>query len=169
MINIIFHGALKKLTEKGELLIQASSPIDAVRLLMGVLPGFRKEYDKHPYFFVVEGREGRVTDRDVRLSFGSARSMHIYPDVAGAKVGGGAPSISPEATAYEDREDETLSALFNGGINTSEQGVCIPVIYGRVRRAGSAVINAGISVEKIPLEEQDESTESWSEDYLSEL
>ncbi len=154
MIEVVLHGGLKKLLPNGRIKLEAFSPVDCVRLLMGVVPGFQKLYMARPYFLSLDG-DTALNDTAQQMTFGKSTHMHIFPDVSGAKAGGGAPSVSPESSAYEDREDDTLSSLFNGGLNTSEQGVCIPVIYGRVTRAGSAVVSAGIGVERATLEQED--------------
>jgi predicted phage tail protein len=41
------------------------------------------------------------------------------------------------------------SYFFNGGQNTNEQGIPVPIVFGRVQRAGSVVISSGISVEQL--------------------
>ncbi|MEH6641389.1 hypothetical protein [Vreelandella glaciei] len=51
---------------------------------------------------------------------------------------------------YNDRESpaERPSFLFDGPVNTSTQGLPVPVIYGRVR-VGSVVISAGMTAEEL--------------------
>ncbi|VUD48394.1 hypothetical protein TDB9533_01225 [Thalassocella blandensis] len=148
MKKIYLHGRLKSLIDNDFLEISVRSPLEAIRFLCGVLPGFSREYFAHAYCVRLDRHSDYLDNESAQIQFGKASGMHIVPDVGGAKVGGGAPTMTPEASAYESREDDSLSALFNGGINTTEQGMCAPVIYGRVRRAGSAVISAGISVEE---------------------
>ena len=155
MKAIHLHGALKTLSAGPQITIDVHSPLEALRFLASVLPGFYIAISTHAYFVAIRnsgtGSEARLAPSDYGISFGSYDEYHIIPDATGAKVGGIARGISPEASAYEAREDETVSALFNGGVNTTEQSMCVPVIYGRVRRAGSAVISAGIAVEDVPL------------------
>ena len=57
---------------------------------------------------------------------------------------------SPQAGDYGSRErpDQRPSFLFDGPVNTSTQGLPVPLIYGRVR-AGSVVISAGMNAEEI--------------------
>lgn len=66
-------------------------------------------------------------------------------------IGGVSQMLAPSATSdYEGREkpDERPSFAFDGPVNTSTQGVAVPVGYGRVR-VGSVVISSGISVEEM--------------------
>lgn len=57
---------------------------------------------------------------------------------------------TPKVGDYSGREaaDERPSFLFNGAVNTVEQGGPVPVIYGRMR-VGSTVISGGITTEEI--------------------
>jgi len=57
---------------------------------------------------------------------------------------------SPRIGDYGSREraDQRPSFLFDGPVNTSTQGLPVPVVYGRVR-AGSVVISAGMNAEEI--------------------
>ena len=53
------------------------------------------------------------------------------------------------ATDEDEREtEERASFLFDGAVNTSEQGVPVPIVYGRIR-TGSVVIAGGLSTERI--------------------
>jgi predicted phage tail protein len=54
------------------------------------------------------------------------------------------------STAYGSSitTDQKLSFIFNGTVNNTEQGVPIPLIYGR-HLTGSTIISAGIDVEQI--------------------
>ncbi|PCK05044.1 MAG: hypothetical protein COA42_18650 [Alteromonadaceae bacterium] len=149
MKTVFLHGALASLLEAGKIDIDVRSPFEAVRFLCSVLPGFKKEYFSGSYFLKVDGVSAALDRASIKLSFGAAAGLHILPDMSGAKAGGAPGGNSPDASDYENREEENLSALFNGGINTTEQGICVPVIYGRVRRAGSAVISAGIAIEEV--------------------
>lgn len=57
---------------------------------------------------------------------------------------------TPSTGDYSQREqaDERPSFLFNGPVNTVEQGGVVPVIYGR-SMTGSVLISAGINAEQI--------------------
>lgn len=55
----------------------------------------------------------------------------------------------PSTDKYEEKNvQERSSFLFDGPVNTSTQGLPVPVIYGRVR-TGSAVISAGMTAEQL--------------------
>ena len=47
-----------------------------------------------------------------------------------------------------ERPENRPSFIFNGAVNTSREGNCVPVCYGRMI-VGSQVISAGLSVEQI--------------------
>lgn len=59
-------------------------------------------------------------------------------------------SPTPKAQDYASREspDQRASFLYNGPVNTVEQGATIPLVYGRMR-TGSVLVSAGLSVEQI--------------------
>jgi predicted phage tail protein len=59
---------------------------------------------------------------------------------------------SPKVNNYQQREapEQRPSFLFNGAVNTVEQGQPVPVVYGRYR-VGSVVVGAGVIAEDIPL------------------
>lgn len=65
---------------------------------------------------------------------------------------GAAMSISSmmDAGDYGSRNevDQRPGFLFNGAVNTSEQGGPVPLVFGRIR-AGSVVVSAGISTARI--------------------
>ena len=66
-------------------------------------------------------------------------------------LGGAAQAIATVPGAdYNSREeaDKRPGYLFNGPINTSEQGGPVPIVVGRIR-AGSVVVSAGISTERL--------------------
>lgn len=46
--------------------------------------------------------------------------------------------------------EEKPSFVFNGAVNTTEQGGCVPLIYGRTM-VGSAVISAGLTTDDVPI------------------
>lgn len=74
---------------------------------------------------------------------GSTLAMGIAM-VAGGVVQMLAPQ--PKLSKSADSSDNQSSYVFNGPINTSAQGGCVPVAYGRVR-TGSAVISAGMQAQ----------------------
>ncbi len=147
MKTIYLHGDLKSLHPDGQLSIAVDSPQEALSFLSAVLPGFKQKFQSAGYFFKRGDSQSRLPETAYDLTLGQCNELHILPDPTGKKIGGAPSTTAPESSAYEGRDDEDVSALFNGGVNTTEQGLCVPIIYGRVRRAGSAVISAGISVE----------------------
>lgn len=46
--------------------------------------------------------------------------------------------------------EQKPSFVFNGAVNTTEQGGCVPLIYGRTM-VGSTVISAGMTTDDIPV------------------
>lgn len=70
---------------------------------------------------------------------------------AGMAIGGVVQmTTSVPGADYNERESpaERPSFLFDGPVNTSTQGLPVPVIYGRVR-VGSVVISAGMTAEEL--------------------
>jgi Phage-related protein, tail component len=66
-----------------------------------------------------------------------------------AMVAGGVVQMlspQPKLGKSADSADNQASYVFNGPINTSAQGGCVPVAYGRVR-VGSAIISAGMQAQ----------------------
>lgn len=61
---------------------------------------------------------------------------------------------SPTDTASE-RPDERPSFLYNGAVNITEQGYPVPLVYG-IHTTGSIVVSAGVTVEQIPYEPDQE-------------
>lgn len=66
-------------------------------------------------------------------------------------LGGVAQMLAPSPTSnYDDREspDQRPSFLFDGPVNTSTQGLPVPVVYGRIK-TGSVVVSAGMTAEEL--------------------
>jgi predicted phage tail protein len=63
----------------------------------------------------------------------------------GMAAGGALQMLSPQAKGLgaQDSPNNRPSYSFNGAVNTSVQGGCVPLLYGRMI-VGSAVISAGI-------------------------
>ena len=57
-------------------------------------------------------------------------------------------SEKPPAPAEREEASRRPSYVFDGAVNTVEQGHCVPVLYGELR-IGSQIISAGISVEQL--------------------
>ncbi len=60
----------------------------------------------------------------------------------------------PGTPEYKEREspDERQGFLFDGPVNTNEQGGAIPITYGKVL-VGSTIVSTSLDVEDIPLPE----------------
>lgn len=59
------------------------------------------------------------------------------------------PKVNQSNYQNRERPDERPSFLFNGPVNTTEQGGPIMLTYGRIR-AGTVVIHAALDVERLP-------------------
>lgn len=78
--------------------------------------------------------QGAVAGLGVSLALGGV-SMMLAP--------------SPQSNFNErERPDQRPSFLFDGPVNTSTQGLPMPVIYGRMK-TGSIVISAGMTAEEL--------------------
>lgn len=68
----------------------------------------------------------------------------------GLALGGVAELLAPKpSVGVQEQAGNNASFLFNGTVNVTEQGGPVPVIYGRVQRASSLVLSAGISTENM--------------------
>jgi predicted phage tail protein len=57
--------------------------------------------------------------------------------------------FSPQTQSISaEREENKPSFIFNGAVNTTRQGNCVPICYGRMI-VGSQVISAGLSVTEL--------------------
>lgn len=61
-------------------------------------------------------------------------------------AGGVVQMLSPQPKARKpaDSPENQASDIFNGAVNTTAQGNCVPVLYGGPMEIGSVVISAGI-------------------------
>lgn len=65
-------------------------------------------------------------------------------------LGGVAEMLAPKPrTGQQNQSGQNASFLFNGTVNVTEQGGAVPIVYGRVQRASSLVLSAGISTENM--------------------
>jgi len=64
-------------------------------------------------------------------------------------------SPTPDMSGGSARSDERPSFLFNGPVNVVEQGYPVPLVYG-THMTGSIIISAGVEVEDIPYEAEQE-------------
>lgn len=155
--TIHLHGSLGRKFGRQHRL-DVNSPAEAIRALCNLYPKFRRSIAKGQY----EVRVGDVpmSKDTLDLGMGKSSDMHITPAAALAGIetiliiGLGliaAATIAvtflaqPKAPDVGDRERDTKddSWIFDGPVNTTEQGNPVPVIYGRMR-VGSVVGSAGL-------------------------
>lgn len=60
------------------------------------------------------------------------------------------PKVSQSSYSNRERPEERPSFLFNGAVNTTEQGGPVPLVYGQMR-VGSVVIAGGLNAERLPV------------------
>ena len=75
----------------------------------------------------------------------AAASPFLYQIGAAMAIGGVIQMLSPQAKGLgaQDSPNNRPSYSFNGAVNTSVQGGCVGLLYGRMI-VGSSVISAGI-------------------------
>ncbi|KGU87188.1 tail assembly protein [Pseudomonas mediterranea] len=75
----------------------------------------------------------------------AAASPFLYAAGTSMAIGGVVQMLSPQAKGLgtQDSPNNRPSYSFNGAVNTSVQGGCVPLLYGRMI-VGSAVVSAGI-------------------------
>ncbi|MCR8922670.1 hypothetical protein NO559_07805 [Dasania sp. GY-MA-18] len=156
MITIYLHGALKKLGHDS-LKLAVSSPAEAIRALCSQVKGFEQAL-RDGSFVLLRGDKNNglpITGSSLDISFGQQKEFHIVPEVQGAAewvvygvillVAVYAATNIPKVANYEERNEEgRQSHIFNGALNSTEQGQAIPIIYGRIR-VGSIPISAGLT------------------------
>lgn len=66
-------------------------------------------------------------------------------------LSGASQLLTPKQKKQQNTSPEQQpSFVFNGAVNTTEQGGCVPLIYGRTM-VGSTVISAGLTTDDIPV------------------
>lgn len=64
-------------------------------------------------------------------------------------LSGASQMLTPKQKKQQNTSpEERPSFVFNGAVNTSEQGGCVPLIYGRTM-VGSTVISAGLTTDDV--------------------
>lgn len=111
-----------------------------------------KETEFH-IFPAFKGKSGavRVVIGIVLIVVGVVFEMPFLVQMgAGMVIGGVAEMLAkkPNLSTGEAGANDP-NYFFNGGTNTNEQGGPVPVVFGRVQRAGSVVISEGIMVEQL--------------------
>lgn len=79
------------------------------------------------------------------LGWSAAAALAVGSAGASMAIGGAVQMLAPQAKGLgaQDSPNNRPSYSFNGAVNTSVQGGCVPLLYGRMI-VGSAVISAGI-------------------------
>ncbi|WP_290889352.1 tail assembly protein [Arenimonas sp.] len=109
---------------------------------------------------VVAGQKkgwGRILAGYVLIVVGTALSVLGYVPIGQALVQAGVAltlqgvvqllTPVPKAPKPSERPENQPSYFFDGAVNTSAQGQCVPVLLGRLI-VGSAVVSAGLSAEE---------------------
>ncbi|MCO5090879.1 tail assembly protein [Bosea sp. (in: a-proteobacteria)] len=66
-------------------------------------------------------------------------------------LSGASQMLTPKQKKQQNTSpEEKPSFVFNSAVNTTEQGGCVPLIYGRVM-VGSTVVSAGLSTDDVPV------------------
>lgn len=119
-----------------------------------------------------------LSEQEVELGLGKETDVHFYPVVEGSGKAGAiilgiilivvgvvfqqyyliGPGVglilqglfAPAAASnnLKDKPDERASFIFNGPVNSMEQGGPVSLVYGRFR-CGSTVVSAGINAEQL--------------------
>lgn len=154
MIEIHLHGALRDLVDEHPLRFDVRSAGEAYFALRSQVPGFLAAMHQGAFSWRVDDCQD-ITQDDVGLLLAPGSSVHIYPVAEGdgfvidffrgvfSFIGS---LFFPSLKGYDrDQPEERASYLFNGPVNTREQGGCVPVAYGGPQEVGSYTISAGVS------------------------
>ena len=84
--------------------------------------------------------------------YGFGAGVPLMKIGAGLMLSGVAVMLTPvpQDSNYSEREDpdERASFLFDGAINTTEQGGAIPIVYGRML-VGSTIVSTSLDVQQV--------------------
>ncbi|HMF68441.1 MAG TPA: hypothetical protein VK602_12625 [Phyllobacterium sp.] len=151
------------------------TPFEALHALDANYPKFRREFAKHPaYWIVVDGELKTYEDfRDQTAKLPVKHEVHFVPKVTGnqflgvALVGAIFPAIAGTVTAQilggllmaglflglsmllapkkasEKDTEKDQNYAFSGPENVTQQGVAVPLLYGRCH-CGSVVVSASL-------------------------
>lgn len=119
---------------------------------------FKNRTDEFHYWPVVQGASAvvRIVIGVVLLVIGyffPVLAPYTTPMAASLILGGVAELLAPKPQLSKptDQAGQNPSFIFNGTVNVTEQGGPPPVILGRVRRASSVVLSAGLATENLPV------------------
>ena len=176
-VTVHLHGVL---AEKFGALhaFEISTPREAVRALDANYPGFLNEFKKYEQYFLVADDQQRGDEevefpvfRELHIApkiegqapLGAMLITALIPTisatmatilgsllVAGVLIGLSL-LLRPKKKEKEEKvEAKDDSFAFSGPENVTDQGVAVPLIYGRVY-TGSVVISAGLSVADVAI------------------
>lgn len=74
----------------------------------------------------------------------------MWQNVAGVGLAMALGGLSQLLTPQPKKKKKQDSFIFNGAVNTSDQGVPVPLVYGRTM-VGSVVLSAGVTSEDYPI------------------
>ncbi len=194
--SVYLHGNLKK--QFGESFkLAIATPIEAVKALCHLLPGFKNEFAKYDYS-IIKGNlnKGWLLDESTVKMEVANDEVHFIPSVAGSggKKGlgrliagivliglaftgvgavfagalgmtttqlaitggllalGGLAQMNAKTPSFSmsglEPAERRQSFVFNGAVNTTEQGNAIPLVYGRIR-CGSQTVAQGMDTNNI--------------------
>lgn len=154
------------------------TPVEAVRALDANFPGFVADFKRYErYIIIADDDEQREGDEAAYLPV--SHDLHLIPQIEGQAFIGAAiftaliPGIGTFTATLlgtllfagiaiglsfllrpkkkeQKEEPKDESYAFSGPENVAEQGVAVPLVYGRVF-VGSVVVSAGMSVAEIPI------------------
>lgn len=75
---------------------------------------------------------------------------------------------TPSGSGTSTSADDKAGFLFNGAVNTSQQGAACPLVFGRIQ-AGSVVVSAGIITERIGAANTDYSSTGGNLTYSGDM
>jgi predicted phage tail protein len=106
--------------------------------------------DEVHFFPALKGRSGavRTVIGIVLVVVGVYFGYTPLVQLGGALILGGVAEMLAKKPGIPNQADSSSNPnyFFGGGTNTTTQGGPVPLVYGRVRRAGSVVISQGITV-----------------------
>ncbi len=164
--TVHFHGALKRKFKRSSIKLDASNVAEAMRGLSLMLPGFN-EYVRDRQYVVTAANDHDELPLDedaLLLNLGQRRHIHVIPAAQAAGIETflivglvlvAAAAVAtvlfmrPKAPDVQSRERKDQSFIYNGAVNSAEQGHPVALIYGFNVRVGSILVSGGISTTDI--------------------
>lgn len=85
--NVFFHGALAEKFGSAAIPLDVDTPAMLFRGLFALIPGFRETTIKYPNLYIVKKNKDEVepvSEKNVELTFGDYKEIHLAPETAGA-------------------------------------------------------------------------------------